>query len=82
MPVLDARGWVGDDGFWDSHHLRAAGAVAFTERLGRVLGSSQGASHMSAKIWSSAAVAGRSAARRGEAGPCQLPPSGAQVLPP
>lgn len=37
MPVLDARAWVADDGFWDSHHLKGAGAVAFTDRLGRSL---------------------------------------------
>jgi hypothetical protein len=35
LPVIDARDWVDDDGFWDGHHLTAAGARRFTERLGR-----------------------------------------------
>jgi hypothetical protein len=35
VPVLDARTWVGEDGFWDGHHLLPAGAVAFSRRLGR-----------------------------------------------
>jgi hypothetical protein len=35
VPLIDAREWVGDDGFWDSHHLLPAGAAAFTDRLGR-----------------------------------------------
>ncbi len=34
-PVVDARAWVGDDGFSDPHHLRLRGARVFTERLGR-----------------------------------------------
>jgi hypothetical protein len=38
VAVIDARAWVPDDGFWDSHHLGAAGAAAFTERLGGLLG--------------------------------------------
>jgi hypothetical protein len=37
VSLIDAREWVADDGFWDPHHLRAVGAVAFTERLGRLL---------------------------------------------
>jgi hypothetical protein len=35
VPLLDARTWVGEDGFWDGHHLLPAGAVAFSHRLGR-----------------------------------------------
>jgi hypothetical protein len=35
LPVIDARDWVDDDGFWDGHHLTAPGARRFTERLGR-----------------------------------------------
>jgi hypothetical protein len=37
VPVIDARCWIEDEGFWDGHHLRPAGAAAFTERLGRDL---------------------------------------------
>jgi hypothetical protein len=33
--VIDARTWVEDDGFIDSHHLIDAGARTFTERFGR-----------------------------------------------
>ncbi len=32
--IIDARGWIADDDFWDSHHLLRGGAVAFTERFG------------------------------------------------
>jgi hypothetical protein len=35
VPVLDARTWVGEDGFWDGHHLLPAGAAEFSRRLGR-----------------------------------------------
>jgi hypothetical protein len=38
VPLIDARTWVddlGDDAFWDTHHLQADGAVVFTERFGR-----------------------------------------------
>jgi hypothetical protein len=35
VPLIDAREWVEDDGFWDSHHLTKAGAAAFTRRFGR-----------------------------------------------
>lgn len=35
-PVLvDAREWIEDEGFSDSHHLRPAGATQFSLRLGR-----------------------------------------------
>jgi hypothetical protein len=33
--LVDARRWLPDSAFTDSHHLRAAGAVAFTDRLAR-----------------------------------------------
>jgi hypothetical protein len=35
VPVIDARTWVGDDGFWESYHLLPWGATAFTRRFGR-----------------------------------------------
>jgi hypothetical protein len=35
VPLVDARSWVSDDCFADSHHLLARGADTFTERLGR-----------------------------------------------
>jgi hypothetical protein len=34
-PVINAREWVAEEGFADSHHLLSAGAAAFTQRLGR-----------------------------------------------
>jgi hypothetical protein len=34
-PLIDARTWVGDDGFFDLHHLLPEGAAVFTSRLGR-----------------------------------------------
>lgn len=34
VPVIDARGWAGDEQFADGHHLSRVGAGAFTERLG------------------------------------------------
>jgi Protein of unknown function (DUF1574) len=36
-PVIDAREWIADEEFWDSHHLRPSGAVQFTDRLGSEL---------------------------------------------
>jgi hypothetical protein len=35
LPLIDARSWIDDDGFWDGHHLIPAAADAFTDRLGR-----------------------------------------------
>ena len=31
--VIDARAWVGDEDFWDGHHLLPGGAATFTRRL-------------------------------------------------
>jgi hypothetical protein len=36
-PVIDAREWIADEGFWDSHHLLPSGAQQFTDRLGSEL---------------------------------------------
>ncbi len=33
-PLVNARDWVADEQFTDSHHLLPGGAAAFTERLG------------------------------------------------
>ena len=35
VPVINARNWLRDDKFVDSHHLLIPGAAEFTERLGR-----------------------------------------------
>jgi hypothetical protein len=35
VPLIDARNWVEDAGFWDGHHLLPEGAVTFTRRLER-----------------------------------------------
>ena len=35
VPVVDARDWVEETGFWDTHHLLAEGARCFTDRFGR-----------------------------------------------
>jgi hypothetical protein len=35
VPLVDARTWVEDAGFWDGHHLFPAGAVRFTQRWTR-----------------------------------------------
>jgi hypothetical protein len=34
-PVINAREWIGDDDFSDSHHLLPHGASQFTQRLGQ-----------------------------------------------
>jgi hypothetical protein len=34
-PLIDARTWIDDEEFWDSHHLRPGGATLFSERFGR-----------------------------------------------
>lgn len=36
-PLIDARGWVADQHFWDSHHLLHQGALLLTERFVSVL---------------------------------------------
>ncbi len=35
LAVIDARGWIEDDGFHDAHHLAAAGAHVFADRFNR-----------------------------------------------
>jgi hypothetical protein len=35
VPLIDARGWVDESGFWDSHHLLPTGAATFTDRFER-----------------------------------------------
>jgi hypothetical protein len=35
VDIINAREWMGEDDFRDSHHLLPAGAATFTERLGR-----------------------------------------------
>jgi hypothetical protein len=35
VPVVDARGWLGDDDTYDGHHALRRGAEKFTRRLGR-----------------------------------------------
>lgn len=35
--VIDARDWMAEDDFWDSHHLLPSGARAYTDRLAREL---------------------------------------------
>jgi hypothetical protein len=35
VPLIDARDWLPDEAFYDSHHLTADGATTFTERFER-----------------------------------------------
>jgi hypothetical protein len=35
VPLVDARAWVEDAGFWDGHHLTELGAVQYTDRFAR-----------------------------------------------
>jgi hypothetical protein len=35
LPLIDARHWIDDDGFWDSHHLLPDAADLFTDRWAR-----------------------------------------------
>jgi hypothetical protein len=35
VPIINARNWVDDNDFMDSHHLFPSGAIVFSERLGR-----------------------------------------------
>ena len=37
IPLIDARSWLPDTAFFDSHHLHPAGATAFTQRFAREL---------------------------------------------
>jgi hypothetical protein len=34
-PIIDARDWIAEEDFLDSHHMLASGAAKFTDRLGR-----------------------------------------------
>jgi hypothetical protein len=36
-PLVDARLWLGDDGFSDSHHMVSAGSREFTRKLGETI---------------------------------------------
>jgi hypothetical protein len=37
-PLIDARGWLEEEDFFDSHHPMRAGAEAFTRRLVQEVG--------------------------------------------
>jgi hypothetical protein len=36
IPLVDARNWVGDDDFYDAHHLMRSGARVFSKHMGQV----------------------------------------------
>jgi hypothetical protein len=42
VPLVDARSWLPDTAFFDSHHLHPDGATAFTQRFGREIAKSSG----------------------------------------
>jgi hypothetical protein len=35
VPLIDARAWIDDDGFWDGHHATDRGAEQYTARFAR-----------------------------------------------
>jgi hypothetical protein len=37
IPLIDARSWLPDNAFFDSHHLHPDGATAFTQRFARAV---------------------------------------------
>jgi hypothetical protein len=37
IPLIDARSWLPDTAFFDSHHLHPDGATAFTQRFERAV---------------------------------------------
>jgi hypothetical protein len=51
-PLIDARAWVGEDGFRDGQHLSRGGATMFTRRFGREVLPSLGV-HSSLGVWES-----------------------------
>jgi hypothetical protein len=46
VDVVDGRSWIGDTGFLDGHHLLPAGALTFSQRLGREIVQPQMASNV------------------------------------
>jgi hypothetical protein len=45
VAVIDARTWVADGDFWDSHHLLPSGAAAFSRRLAEEVSGVLGGPH-------------------------------------